>query len=67
MNNPTPIRCNYCEAVSEWSAEPADSQELGSAHECHGCDEATTVWADSVSHQLGHGGAMPWAAPDPFP
>jgi hypothetical protein len=67
MKNPTPLRCAYCEAVSNWSSEPADSQELSSPQECPRCGGSSPLWADSTSHQLDDTTSMRWVATGPFP
>lgn len=56
----SPLRCTYCDTVSDWSAERTDALELSETHCCPECEQDTPVWDDTEVQSLADSASMPW-------
>jgi hypothetical protein len=61
-----PIRCTYCEAVQDWSAEQTDRTMIGEVHTCPTCGQQTHTCDDHAAHELEVDGAMHWVSAEPL-
>ncbi|MEE4272287.1 MAG: hypothetical protein V2I67_11465 [Thermoanaerobaculales bacterium] len=61
-----PVRCTYCDAVSDWSSEQTDTLLLGEEHECPSCGRQTAPWDEETNQDLEPGRGMHWLEADPI-
>ena len=66
MQRPDPIRCTYCETISDWSSERTDATMLGEEYACPTCGQQTTAWAEETNQRLEPSTSMHWQEADPI-
>jgi hypothetical protein len=64
MQRPDPIRCTYCETISDWSSERTDATMLGEEHACSSCGQQTAAWAEETNQNLEPSTSMHWHEAD---
>ena len=66
MQRPDPIRCTYCESISDWSSERTDATMLGEEYACPSCGEQTAQWNEETNQSLEPVQSMHWQEANPI-
>jgi len=61
-----PVRCTYCDSISDWSSERTDATLLGEEHSCTSCGQQTSPWDEETNQNLEPNRNMNWLEADPI-
>lgn len=64
MQRPDPIRCTYCDSISDWSSEQTDATMLGEEHVCPTCGRQTSPWDEETNQNFEPSTTMFWIEAD---
>ncbi len=66
IQRPDPVRCTYCNSISDWSSERTDATMLGEEHACTTCGQQTSSWNEETNQNFEPSKNMYWLEADPI-